>query len=109
MKDLEDMEGDQKLGYKTFAIRSGIRKSKKAVTIISSLTILGVGWILHSQFNSDIYSFIYVCLASEIPFIYFLFKLQKANSSADFHSLSTLIKIIMLTGTLSMLIFSLVY
>ena len=109
LKDLEDMEGDQKMGYKTFAIVSGIRKSKKAVTIISSLTILAVGWILHSQFNSDIYSFIYVCLAIEIPFIYFLFKLQKANSSADFHSLSTLIKIIMLTGTLSILIFSLVY
>lgn len=109
VKDLEDMEGDQKMGYKTFAIVSGVQKSKKTVFLISLLSILGIGWVLHFQFDSDFYSFLYVFVAIECPFIYFLFRLRKAKNSADFHSLSTLIKIIMLTGTLSMLAFSLLY
>lgn len=109
VKDLEDLEGDQKMGCQTFAIVSGIERAKRMVTTISLLTIAAITWMLYTQFSSDLYSFLYVGFAIELPFIYFLLKLQKAQSSADFHSLSTWIKIIMLTGTLSMLIFSLVF
>jgi 4-hydroxybenzoate polyprenyltransferase len=105
VKDMEDLEGDQKMGYNTFAIREGITKSKNVVSSISVLTILGIAYILYSQFQSDWKAFLYVCLAIELPFVYFTFLLQKAKNQADFHQLSNWIKVIMLTGTLSMLIF----
>lgn len=109
VKDLEDKDGDQQMGHQTFAILAGVTKAKQTVTLVSLLTIAAIAWMLYSQFSHDLYSFLYVGLAIELPFLYFLIRLQKANNSSDFRYLSTLIKIIMLTGTLSMFIFSLVY
>ena len=105
VKDLEDFEGDQKMGYQTYAIISGKRKAKNIVQTLSLLTIFGIAWILYSQFQADLYSFIYVLFFIESPFLFFVWKLKKAENSADFHSLSSWIKIIMLTGTISMLVF----
>ena len=51
--------------------------------------------------------FLYVLFFVEFPFLYFVWKLKNAESSADFYSLSSWIKIIMLSGTLSMLVFAL--
>ena len=107
VKDLEDLEGDQKMGYETYAIVSGKKKAKNIVQTLSLLTIFGVAWILHSQFQADLYSFLYVLFFVEFPFLYFVWKLKNAESSADFYSLTGLIKIIMLSGTLSMLVFTL--
>ena len=107
VKDLEDLEGDQKMGYETYAIVSGKKKAKNIVQTLSLLTILGVACILYSQFQADLYSFLYVLFFVEFPFLYFVWKLKNAEKSADFHSLSILIKIIMLSGTLSMLVFAL--
>lgn len=107
VKDLEDLEGDQKMGHQTYAIVTGIEKAKSVVQTLSIITITGIAWILYSQFQADIYSFLYVLIFVEAPFIFFVWKLKKANTSTDFHASSTWIKIIMLTGTLSMLVFSL--
>ena len=107
VKDLEDLEGDQKMGYETYAIVSGKKKAKNIVQTLSLLTILGVACILYSQFQADLYSFLYVLFFVEFPFLYFVWKLKNAEKSADFHALSILIKIIMLSGTLSMLVFAL--
>tara|TARA_B100000900_G_scaffold301756_1_gene260341 strand:+ start:2973 stop:3893 length:921 start_codon:yes stop_codon:yes gene_type:complete len=107
VKDLEDLEGDQKMGYQTYAIVSGKKKAKNIVQILSLLTIFGIAWILYSQFKADLYSFLYVLFFVEVPFLFFVWKLKKSENSADFHSLSSWIKIIMLTGTISMLVFAL--
>ena len=107
VKDLEDLEGDQKMGYETYAIVSGKKKAKNIVQTLSLLTILGIAFILYSQFQGDLYSFLYVLFFVEFPFLYFVWKLKNAEKSADFYSLSNWIKIIMLSGTLSMLVFAL--
>ena len=107
VKDLEDLEGDQKMGYQTYAIVSGKKKAKNIVQTLSLLTIFGIAWILHSQFHTDLYSFLYVLFFVEAPFLFFVWKLKKAEKQANFHSLSSWIKIIMLTGTFSMLVFAL--
>ena len=107
VKDLEDLEGDKKMGYKTYAIVSGKKKARNIVQTLSLLTIFGIAWILYSQFQADLYSFLYVLFFVEVPFLYFVWKLKKAEKSADFYSLSSWIKIIMLSGTLSMLVFAL--
>ena len=106
IKDLEDLEGDQKMGYQTYAIVSGKKKTKNIVQSLSILTIIGIACILYLQFQSDILSFSYVLFFVKAPFLFFIWKLKKAESSKDFHSLSILIKIIMLTGILSMIVFT---
>ena len=106
VKDLEDLEGDQKMGYETYAIVSGKKKTKNIVQSLSILTIIGIACILYLQVQSDILSFSYVLFFVKAPFLFFIWKLKKAESSTDFHSLSILIKIIMLTGILSMIVFT---
>ena len=107
VKDLEDLDGDQQMGYETYAIISGKKKAKNIVQVLSLFTILGIAWILNSQFQADLYSFLYVLFFVEVPFLYFVWKLKKAKNSSDFYSLSSLMKIIMLLGTISMLVFAL--
>ena len=105
VKDLEDLEGDQKMGYQTYAIISGKKKAKNIVLFLSLITIFGITWILFSQIKTDLYSFLYVLFFIETPFLFFVWKLKQAEKSVDFNLLSGLIKIIMLTGTVSMLVF----
>lgn len=107
VKDLEDLEGDKKMGYQTYTIVNGAEKAKRIIQTLSLATIISIASILYSQFQTDKYSFLYVLIFVEAPFIFFIWKIKKAKSSTDFHRLSSWIKIIMLTGTLSMLIFSL--
>ena len=60
MKDLEDLEGDQKMGYETYAIVSGKKKAKNIVQALSLITIFRIAWILNSQFQADFTPF-YMC------------------------------------------------
>jgi hypothetical protein len=55
----------------------------------------------------DYYAFSYVLLFVEIPLLLVLIKLPKSENAKQYHRLSNLMKIIMLFGCLSMLIFTL--
>jgi 4-hydroxybenzoate polyprenyltransferase len=106
IKDIEDMEGDRRYGCTTMPIVWGVNVSKVFVAVWMVVLIgvlvalqiyaLGMGW-WHSA--------LYCIVGIVAPLIYVLSKLFKANSSKDFHSLSTWVKLIMLTGILSMLFF----
>lgn len=109
IKDFEDQFGDSKMGYSTFAIVSS-KTAKITVQVISILLITSIGWISYLQIIYDeIYASIYVLLTIELPLIYFFFKLRNANNKKTYHQLSQLIKLIMLTGTLSILVFTLLF
>lgn len=106
VKDVEDMEGDRKYGCKTLPIVWGVQAAKIfvaiwlvvliAVLIILQLYVLPLGW-WHSA--------LYCLLAIITPLIWILVRLFKATTPADFHKLSTMIKLVMLTGILSMVFF----
>ena len=104
VKDLEDLEGDQKWGTIPMPLLVE-RKSEKYIASIKLLTIFGIAWILNSQFKADIYSFLYI-LFRRNSFLIFCLEIQKRKFSR-FYSLSGWIKIIMLSGILSMLVFAL--
>ena len=109
IKDFEDQFGDSKMGYNTFAIVSA-KSAKITVQTISILLISSIGWISYLQITYDeLYAAIYVLLSIELPLIYFFIKLRTANDKKTYHQLSQLIKLIMLTGTLSILVFTLLF
>lgn len=103
IKDMEDMEGDARYGCKTMPIEWGIPASKVFVAVwlivlIAALAViqfyvLQLGWWL---------SAVYCILLIILPCIWVLNKLYKAQVPADYHKLSSVIKLIMLTGILSM-------
>lgn len=106
IKDMEDIEGDVKYGCKTMPIVWGLPVAKvfTAVWIVVLTGILlailiyvvQLGWWL---------SALYSLMTIIIPLIWVLQKLYKANTSSDFHRLSSVVKLIMLAGIVSMLFF----
>ncbi len=106
IKDMEDMDGDRKYGCRTMPILWGMNASKVfvavwiivlvSVLLILQFYVLPFGWWL---------SALYCLLLIILPLVWILFKLFKAQSAEDFHRLSTVIKLVMFTGILSMLFF----
>jgi len=106
IKDMEDIEGDLRYGCKTMPIVWGLPVSKVfagvwIVVLVGTLVaiqlyVIQLGWWL-----SALYTFLLVTM----PSLWVLKKLYKANTPADFHRLSSIIKLIMLFGILSMIFF----
>ena len=106
IKDMEDIEGDRKYGCKTMPIVWGANASKifVAVWLIVLIVALSIVQVYVLQFRWW-FSAGYCIAAIIIPLIWIFIKLFKAQSAQDFHKLSTVIKVVMLTGILSMLFF----
>ena len=106
VKDMEDIQGDLKYGCQTMPIVWGIPVSKvfagvwlvvlTGAVAVLQIYVLQLGWWL---------SAIYCVLIIIIPLLWILDKLYKAQVAADFKKLSSAIKIVMLTGIVSMIFF----
>ena len=106
IKDLEDMEGDALYNGNTMPVVWGVPASKVFAAVwlmvcIASLNIvllyaLQLGW-----WAIPLYTTVFVIL----PLGLILRRLYKAATPAQFHQLSTGIKLVMLAGILSMLFF----
>jgi 4-hydroxybenzoate polyprenyltransferase len=106
IKDMEDIEGDLKYGCKTMPIVWGLPVAKvftgvwivvlAGALLAIQIYVLQLGWW---------FSALYSLIAIIIPLVWVLRKLYKANTSAEFHQLSSVVKLIMLTGIISMVFF----
>ncbi|MBL7724111.1 MAG: geranylgeranylglycerol-phosphate geranylgeranyltransferase [Chitinophagaceae bacterium] len=106
IKDIEDMPGDERYGCRTMPIVWGVNAAKvyTAVWLIVLIAILVVVQVYVLQFRwwlPAAYSIVLVIA----PLVYILSKLFAASGTADFHRLSNWIKLVMLTGILSMIFF----
>ena len=119
IKDIEDIEGDKKIKARTIPIVLGMIHSKRIVTILLTITIVGLMLIQYFQYSfilSDFeieisiwglnkISFIYVTILQLLLFL-FLFYLNKSKYKKDFYFLSQLLKVLMLVAILSIPVFS---
>ena len=106
IKDMEDIRGDAKYNCKTMPIVWGIQVSKVfagvwltvliGAILILQFYVLQLGWWL-----SAVYSIFLII----IPLAWILRKLYHAKLSTEYHTLSSAIKLVMLTGILSMIFF----
>ena len=106
IKDIEDMEGDAKYGCRTMPIVWGVHATKVyvAVWLIVLLALLLGVQVYVLQFKwwpAIVYSIVLIIL----PLLYVFYKLFQARSSKDFHALSSMTKLVMFTGILSMIFF----
>jgi len=106
VKDIEDMPGDAKYGCRTMPIVWGVHVAKVFVStwLIVLIAALGIVQFYILQFRwwwSALYCFVLIIL----PLLIVFRKLFDAKKGEDFHRLSNLIKLVMLTGILSILFF----
>lgn len=106
IKDLEDMQGDGQYNGNTMPVVWGVPASKVftavwLVVCIASLLIVQLYALQLGWWAIPVYTTIFVIL----PLAVILRRLYKAVLPADYHQLSTGMKLVMLAGILSMLFF----
>lgn len=99
IKDMEDLKGDNTFGCKTLPIVLGLRKTKMVLYGILGLFCCLV--IVLDQFYSAL-PLRYYLLFLFIPLMFLLYWLVRADMKKDFTLLSSVCKVIMLLGILSM-------
>lgn len=106
IKDVEDMNGDERYGCRTMPIVWGVQISKVFVAtwLIVVLAALGILEVYVLQFRWW-WAMLYCLLLVMIPLLGVFRRLFTAISSKDFHRLSSQVKWIMLLGILSMVVF----
>lgn len=104
IKDMEDQDGDKSMGCRTLPVVAGNRVTRLIVMLIIVLTVFLLGFIQMAVFAlNQYYLFWYLLVLVQFPMIILLYKLFTAKVKSDFHVMSMISKLVMLTGILSML------
>jgi 4-hydroxybenzoate polyprenyltransferase len=106
VKDIEDMHGDAKYGCRTMPIVWGVPASKMfvgvwLVVLILAIVIIHVYGLMQFWWVAPVYGLLTIVG----PLVYMLLQFYKASTVEDYHRISQLIKLVMLTGILSMIFF----
>ena len=105
VKDIEDIDGDYKMGIKSFPIVIGSGRATKVIFLLSLIPLLLVIFYLSKNLYTQPVALIYVLVLIVAPLIYVTIKLFTAKQKKDYNHISTILKLIMLTGVLSLLLF----
>ncbi|MDA3866841.1 MAG: geranylgeranylglycerol-phosphate geranylgeranyltransferase [Salinivirgaceae bacterium] len=103
VKDFEDIRGDMRYGRQSVPIVLGAIKSKWLVQLLTVTTIAAILYVATRVVN-DTLSWIYIPIFVLIPLFLHMYWVHYATKKKDFHRISQLMKIIMLTGLLYCLI-----
>ncbi|MDP4267711.1 MAG: geranylgeranylglycerol-phosphate geranylgeranyltransferase [Bacteroidota bacterium] len=104
IKDIEDIEGDEKCFCKTIPIVLGIKYSKIIIGSIILISILGIAYF-QSIIEKDFFKFWYILITIQIPLIILTYLIINAKHKIDYRFASKFTKFIMLMGVLSMALF----
>ena len=106
IKDIEDMQGDEKFGCKTMPIVWGVNAAKVyiAVWLIVLIAVVIILQVYIMQFHWW-WPVIYSILLIILPLCFIFYRLFRASGIKHYHRLSTLTKLVMLSGILSMIFF----
>ncbi|GAB4160900.1 MAG: geranylgeranylglycerol-phosphate geranylgeranyltransferase [Winogradskyella sp.] len=105
IKDIEDINGDHKVGMQTMPIVLGRERANKIAFILSLIPLFSVVYyVVNNLFKQQIlvgYFLIFVVA----PLIYVTIKIFSAEQPSHYKHISNILKLVMLTGMLSILIY----
>jgi 4-hydroxybenzoate polyprenyltransferase len=106
VKDMEDEKGDREAECRTMPVVWGMKNSKLVVYLIITVTnaALYLTALLFIPFDGN-FTFRYIITGITLPSVALIYLIYTAKTPADFHTASTLIKVIMLIGVLYALVF----
>lgn len=103
VKDLEDIKGDQAMGYHTMVIEFGEEKARYTAIVGGMILFAGIGYASSVVLKGQPWHLLYTGLFIGLPLVAFLWELRKKQPNYTY--LTRLLKGIMLTGALSMVVF----
>lgn len=104
-KDLEDIDGDYKTGMNTLPIAIGRTRATNILFVLTLIPVLVlVFYVINSLYKNNIAT-VYFLLFIIGPLIYTSIKSFNANTKQDYYHISSMLKLVMLFGMLSLLIY----
>lgn len=108
VKDMEDVEGDKAAGIDTFPVHFGMKKAKiLAFTVALLLQLLLLFYTITVFESSSLGVLLYIVLAVMLPLAIAMYKLVRAQDAKAYYNCCNWIKLVMLTGILSIGFFTL--
>ena len=104
VKDIEDFNGDNRFGCITFTVKYGITASKVLALIIAYTSLFASVFVQFTFFKSNFNFLFGTFFIIDILFISVILMLHKASTKSNYSALSTIVKVIMLVGILSMIL-----
>lgn len=109
VKDIEDVNGDYNQGMNTLPIAIGINRAAKIALGFAIIAFILLALYSNTYFmQNKLYIVIFYAFATVLaPLLYFIVKIFSAKTQKDFHHLSTILKLILFFGILSILVITL--
>lgn len=102
IKDIEDLQGDQRCGCRTFPVVYGISVAKNLALGLAAILVSMIGFWQYILYYRDMHIAMGVLFVSDAIGLIVIFRLFTAASKTHFRQTATLVKLLMLTGILSM-------
>lgn len=106
VKDIEDIDGDYKTGLNTLPIAIGRKRTINVAIVLNNIPIILLIFYVVSEFYKYQIALIYFLAVVIAPLIYISLKLMSAKTKQDFHNISSLYKLVMLFGMLSLFLYN---
>jgi len=108
VKDIEDIDGDYKAGMQTLPVAIGRERANKVAFVLSVLTLLSVVYYVITYLFKQQIVMGYFLVFVVAPLIYICIKLFKAAHKTQYKHISFILKLVMLTGMLSLALYKFV-
>lgn len=105
VKDIEDTDGDHKAGMQTLPIVIGRERANKIVFILSLIPLFAIIYYVINNFFKQQLLVGYFLVLVIAPLIYITIKLFSAEQKSHYKHISLMLKLVMLTGMLSLLLY----
>lgn len=105
-KDIEDIDGDYKAGMKTLPIIIGRERASNILFALTLLPILVLVYLVVYKLYKHPIPVIYVVFILVGPLAYISIKAFNAKTKKHFHHISNMLKLVMLLGMLSILLYA---
>lgn len=108
VKDIEDIDGDKNCDLSTLPIILGRRRTSYIVFGMSIFAMFGTVYYIYIHLYNYTSAVVYFLLFTLAPLLYFSIKIWNAKNKSDYAFLSKLLKVIMLLGMCSILLYTFV-
>lgn len=109
IKDIEDIEGDTKAVMRSLPIVIGKNRTTKVLFGLSFIPLIAVVYYVVTHLYNHQIAVGYFLLFVVAPLLYFTIKIFSAKTKKELHHLSNVLKLIMLFGVLSLLLYKYKY
>ena len=109
VKDIQDVDGDHKVGMQTLPILFGKTRTSKITMVLTLIIIAIIVYYITSFLFMHVTVIVYYLIAVVGPLIYIAIKMATAENKTHFKHISLMLKLVMIAGMLSMLLYKLIF